>query len=262
MVAVGEEAQVSLAGTPDAEARRARLRETLLSQGVVLLADAARRFEVHPMTIRRDFEHLENSGLARRVRGGIVSAGGEGFAQRRNRRAAAKRRIGRKLLELVEPGCALGLDSSTTVHALAEVVAAGQGISVVTTGLEAFDTLRGRGGVRCYLTGGEHEEENSSLVGPLAVNALRTFHLDVCFLSALGVHPVTGTSESTLEQASVKEAMASASARVVLAVDSSKLGSRSRVRALPLERADVLVTELDPADERLEEYRHRVGELR
>jgi DeoR family fructose operon transcriptional repressor len=44
---------------------------------------------------------------------------------------------------------------------------------------------------------------------------------------------------------------------VVVAVDSSKLGQRAPARGLAPERVRVLVTELDPDDERLDAYRER-----
>ena len=46
----------------------------------------------------------------------------------------------------------------------------------------------------------------------------------------------------------MKQAMARASQYVVLAVDSTKLGQRSAVRALNLDQIQTVVTELDPAD--------------
>ncbi len=52
--------------------------------------------------------------------------------------------------------------------------------------------------------------------------------------------------------------MVSASQSVVLAVDSNKLGQRSAVRALSLDQIQTVVTELDPADVRLDPYRDRV----
>lgn len=42
---------------------------------------------------------------------------------------------------------------------------------------------------------------------------------------------------------------------VVLAVDSGKLGRRAAARALPPDRIALLVTELDPDDDRLAPYR-------
>ena len=55
--------------------------------------------------------------------------------------------------------------------------------------------------------------------------------------------------------------MAAGADHVVLAVDASKLGGRAVAVGLEWERVDLLVTELDPADARLDPYRHMV-ELR
>lgn len=245
---------MAVTGTVDAEARRAALGDRLARDGALTLADASREWNVHPMTIRRDFDAFVRAGLARRVRGGLVAVAGDAFAQRQYQHAAAKRRIAEKLLDLVEDDATVGLDSSTTVHALAEALT-GRRVTVVTNGLSAFQALHGRDGVRSYLTGGEREEQNLSLVGSLAVQALGQFGIDVCLLSAMSVDPEFGTSELTLEQVAVKQAMVEASRRAVLAVDASKLATRSRFRSLAVSSYDVLVTELDPEDERLDAYR-------
>ena len=77
------------------------------------------------------------------------------------------------------------------------------------------------------------------------------------FVSAAALDPRHGTSEATLEEAEVKLALADVAAEVVVAVDSSKLDQRAPARALPPERVDLLVTELDPADARLDPYREQ-----
>ena len=248
-------------GTVEAELRRSQMLERLASFGQLGLIETARELGVHEMTVRRDFIHLENVGQARRVRGGIVAVGVDDFSRRRNQAAGAKRVIAEKLGEFVDDGATIGLDASTTVHAMATTFPAVIGVSVVTNGLESFQALQGRSGVRVYLTGGE-QDENVSLVGTLATQAIGNFNLDVCFLSAMSLDARGGTSESTLGQMAVKQALAEAAERVVLAVDSAKFETRSRVRSLGLDRVDVLVTELDPADPRLDRYRRAVSEIR
>jgi DeoR family glycerol-3-phosphate regulon repressor len=64
--------------------------------------------------------------------------------------------------------------------------------------------------------------------------------------------------EPTVEEVQMKQAMVRASQYLVLAVDSSKLSQRSAVRALSLDQIQTVVTELDPADSRLDPYRDRV----
>jgi DeoR family fructose operon transcriptional repressor len=56
----------------------------------------------------------------------------------------------------------------------------------------------------------------------------------------------------------MKDAMVRASARTILALDASKLETRSRVRSLTLDRIDVLVTDLAPTDPRMDAYRDSV----
>ncbi len=252
---------MALKGTLDGETRRAALLELAGERGGLHLSEAAELWGVHPMTIRRDFEVLESIGRVRRVRGGIVPVETDAFGTRQGRNLRAKERIAEKIVQLLPDGGAVGLDSSTTAYVLADTLPPESRFTVVTNGLSAFESLSRLSGVRGYLTGGEREEQNLSLVGALTLSAFGAFHFDVSVISALGVHGESGTSESTLAQAAVKDAMARASATVVLAADASKLQSRARVRALTLDRIDVLVTELDPDDERLSPYRELVPRI-
>lgn len=246
---------MAVSGTFGSEARRDALVENLLANGSLELSSVATEWDVHPMTIRRDFDAFVTAGIARRVRGGIVAVGGDDFGPRSHRHAEAKRAICLKLRTLVESGATVGLDSSTTVFPLVEMLDGVVGVSVVTNGLTAFQALQGRDNVRAFLTGGEREDQNISLVGPLTVRSFQQFNLDVAFVSAMSIDADRGTSELTPEQVEVKEAMVAAADLAVLAIDSSKFGTRARSRSLPVGRFDVLVTDLEPSDPRLDPYR-------
>ena len=79
-------------------------------------------------------------------------------------------------------------------------------------------------------------------------------HYDRFFTSASAVTRA-GTSEVTLEEAQVKRVLVAAATETVLLVDSSKLGRSALARALDWDAISVLVTELDPADARLDPFR-------
>lgn len=249
---------MAVAGTLAAEQRRAALRAGLSERGQLRLAEVAAEWDVHPMTIRRDFEQLEREGVAQRVRGGLLHVADDAFDRRRARALTAKRKIAAKLRDLVPPDGVIGLDASTTVHLLTTASPLPEGISVVTNGLAAFASLHAQPAVRTFLTGGEREERNNSLVGPIAVGTVRQFLLARCFLSAAALDPVAGASETTIEQAALKHAMAEVSGHVVLAVDASKLDQRSLVRSIGLAQVDLLVTDLAAEDARLDGYRDLV----
>lgn len=248
-------------GSLDAEARRAAMSAALQTRGTLQLNEEAAEQDVHPMTIRRDFDAFVAAGLARRVRGGVVAIRGDDFDQRRHHNSAAKRQISTKLRDFVSHGITIGLDSSTTVHELTTDFAGLRDVTVVTNGLAAFQQLTGRDGVRAFLTGGEREEQNLSLVGSLAVQTINQFSLDIAFVSTMCVDLEFGTSELTMEQVSVKKALVEAASTVVLAVDSTKFQTRARFRSLPLESFDVLVTELPPGSPILDPYREIIREI-
>lgn len=245
-----------VSGAVRAEQRRIALIELLGTDGTLTLESAAQRFGVHEMTVRRDLDALEREGLARRVRGGAVVVDEDPYAIRVNRASGAKRTIARKLSSLVPRDCAIAVDASSTLLYLARELRSHE-LSVLTNGIPSFDAARGRPGIRPILTGGEPEQTNASLIGPLAVAAVRSFHFERVFLSTTSIS-TSGTSEPTMSQVEVKRAMVSVSAHVVVAVDSYKLDTRSAVRGLDLADIDLLVTELDPQNERLDPYRELV----
>ena len=238
-----------------AEDRREALRVELHQRGSIELDDAALLLGVHVMTVRRDLDYLEAQGQARRVRGGAVAVIPEDFQLRLSHESASKRLIANKLIPLVPRNLAVCMDASTTIHELARLVGSAEHLSVITNGLATFQILQHRRGISVYLTGGESEETNLSLVGPMAVRAIEGFNVARSFLSSTALDAGTGTSEPSVREAEVKVSMASTADHVVLAIDSTKLGKRSLARGLPFSSIDLLATELDPRDERLDAYR-------
>ena len=239
----------------DASDRLERIRSRLRSDGRVRVDRLAGQLRVSEMTIRRDLDVLAELGEAQRVRGGAVAAGPQPFVERYGRRARAKQRIAAKLRELVADGDAIGIDASSTVRRLVDLLADTRGVTVITNGPDSFDALHRRDGVSALITGGRFDARTGSLVGPLATRAARDMLLHRVFLSAAGIDPIHGTTEATLEEAEVKLAFADVAQQVVVAVDSSKLGRREPARCIPIGRLDVLVTDLDPDDRRLDGYR-------
>ncbi len=246
-------------GSLGAEVRRSRIQELLAGDGTLDLARAASDLGVSEMTIRRDLVELERQGLVRRVRGGAVAVEPERFERRAARNNTAKQRIAAKLRTLVPEHGFIALDSSSTIHSLATQLDA-PGLTALSTGLETFQTIRGRVG-RALLCGGDWEEATGSFVGPLAARAIADLHFTRTFVSVTGLDPDRGIFESTIENADIKRALRRASASLVVAADASKLGATAAALALPLADVDLMVTDLDPADPRLAPYADHVDLL-
>lgn len=244
-----------------AEHRRRWLQERLAADGSVTISEAAAALGVSEMTVRRDLAELEDRGAARRVRGGATAVGPQPFAERHAVATRAKARIAGKLAELVPATGVVAFDASSTVMRLVSGLGPVRDLTVLTNGPHTFAALQELPGVTAELTGGRLDPRTGSLVGPIACRAAEQLLVDVLFCSAAAVDPGAGALEATLEEAEVKRTIAARAGLVVLAADSSKLGTRAAAAGLAWDRIDVLVTELDPSHRRLEPYRARV-ELR
>lgn len=243
------------------EQRLEEVRALVTEHGAVRIDQLAVDFGVSEMTIRRDLDELEALGLARRVRGGAIALGPEPWEQRHQHQARAKARIAEKLLPMVPVSGTVALDASTTMYRLASYIENARDLIVVTNGWDTFHSMRGRPGVTASLTGGLEEPRTGSLVGPMAVRAAQSFLYDTFFSSAAALDVSLGSSEASLAESEVKRAFSQTSSRIVLAVDSGKLGTRAQARVFDFEDVDLLVTELDPSDVRLDPYRDLVEVL-
>ncbi len=240
------------------EERLREVGELIADQGAVRIDELAASFGVSEMTIRRDLDELEALGLARRVRGGAVAVGPEPFAQRHRHNARAKARIAEKLLPLIAPSGTVAFDASTTVYRLAAALDGARDLGVVTNGLDTFQALTGKPGVTATLTGGHQEPRTGSLVGPMAVRTAEGFLYDAFVCSGAALDAQVGSSEASLAESEVKRAFRRTAGRLILAVDHSKLDTRAQARMFGLEEVDLLVTDLDPDDDRLAPYREAV----
>ena len=245
-------------GSFAAEERQTWLAERLAREGFVTIASASEALGVSEMTVRRDLALLEERGTARRVRGGAKAIGPQPFAERRDTAVRAKSRIAAKLADLVPSSGAVAFDASSTIMRLCAGLDAARDLLVLTNGPDTFTALQDQPGVTPVVTGGQRDPRTGSLVGPLACRAAAQIVTERLFCSAAAVDPRAGALEATLEEAEVKRALAAAADEVVLAVDASKLDGRALAVGLRWDEVDLLVTDLDPDDDRLTPYRSLV----
>jgi DeoR/GlpR family transcriptional regulator of sugar metabolism len=241
-----------------AEERWNWLLTRLKESKAVSLAEAAAALGVSEMTVRRDLNSMEAQGIARRVRGGAVYSGPVSFEGRERSHAEEKAAVAEKLIPLVPAAGVIAMDSSTTIHRLAQLIGPSDDLTVVTNGLSTFQALQERAGVTAILTGGAADRRSGSLVGPVATAFLEGMRFSSFFASAAAVD-VRACYEDTLEEAEIKRAFARSSSQVVIGVHSEKLSGNATAAAVTLDRVSVLATELPRAVADLAPYRELVG---
>jgi DeoR/GlpR family transcriptional regulator of sugar metabolism len=217
--------------------------------GAVRVSDLAELLGVSDMTVRRDLKAMQQAGMLIKVHGGArvrheKSAAEPGFAIKSQRQLAEKEAIARAAAGLVEPGSAVAISAGTTTHTLARHLGAVPDLTVITNSTRVADILEEAGAdtTTVLLTGGQRTPSDA-LVGPLAVAAWASLHVDACFLGVHGMHPETGFTTPNLLEAETNRAMIEAASRLVVVADSSKWGTVGLTTMARLHEANVIVTD-------------------
>ncbi|MEV4712925.1 DeoR/GlpR family DNA-binding transcription regulator [Micromonospora sp. NPDC049374] len=248
-----------------ARQRHAAILDRVRVTGGVRVGELAAEFGVSDMTIRRDLDLLHERGLLAKVHGGATVAGATdepGFQAKSVRQQAEKAAIAAHAAKLVRPGAAIALSAGTTTAELARQLVDVPALTVVTNSLPVADILhqRGRADQTVVLTGGVRTPSDA-LVGPLAVGAVRTLHLDLLFLGVHGITERTGFTTPNLTEAETNRALVAAADRLVVLADHTKWGTVGISAIADLGAADVLVTDDRLAPEARRLLTDRVGEL-
>jgi DeoR/GlpR family transcriptional regulator of sugar metabolism len=223
--------------------------EEIRRQGAVRVSELTELLAVSEMTIRRDLDALASAGLLEKVHGGATIRGGlsaeeQGFEAKSHRQLKEKEAIARAAARLVEPGQSIGLTAGTTTWRLAHHLAQVPDLTVVTNSIQVANVLHRepRPDLTVVLTGGVRTPSDA-LVGPIALSAIRSLHLDVLIMGVHGITADVGLTTPNLLEAETDRALVAASARLVVVADHTKWGVRGLSRIAGLEDIDVFVTD-------------------
>lgn len=261
--------------------RHHRILLELESREAVRVTELARALGVSEMTVRRDIETLDARSLLHKIHGGAgriqaFTAVEPGFERNLDREQEAKSAIARAAAGLLSPGMTIALTGGSTTYRLAGQLGTVEGLTVVTNSLKVADSLysgggggsgptvgisgAGPGSPTVIITGGERTP-SEALVGPVATNAIRTLHFDMCFMGVHGIEPDRGLSTPNMHEAETNRAFAASTSELVVLADHTKFGVTALAGILPLDDVDTLVTDWLPAGAAGERYRKAVARI-
>ena len=232
-----------------ASQRRSTIVSLVEETGAVKVSDLVDQLGVSDMTVRRDIEQLAREGMLERVHGGALAVGFRssdepGFTAKSSLMTRQKQAIAHAAATLVEPGASIGLSAGTTTYELARVLRAVPDLTVVTNSVPVAQLLHEARtpGQTVVLTGGERTPSDA-LVGPVAVSALRTLHVDRLFLGVHGMDAEAGLTTPNLVEAETNRAMIAAARRVCVLADHTKWGVVGLSTIVPLAEVDLVITD-------------------
>ena len=223
----------------------------------VLLTDIADLLKVSVDTVRRDIKELHNSDQLKKVHGGAVSLGFNTYSPvgKKVYSLEKKSQIAEKAITLIKEGQVILLSGGTTNLEVARRLPTKMKLTCFTPSLPIAVQLLTKPNVDVIFIGGRLSKDSQITVGGSTINMLSEIKVDICFLGTNSIHPIQGLTEFDWEIVQMKKAMIHSSRKVVSPCISEKIGSLQRYKICGAEDVDVLITELEPWDIKLDAFK-------
>ena len=208
-------------------------------------------------TIRRDLKELESKDLIYKVHGGALLK--ENRALSYEERSVAgieeKKKIAQKAVKLIRDGQVIIMSGSSTNLELAKIIPQEINATVYTYSLPIAVELSHHPLIEVIFIGGKLNKAAQVTVGVDLVNTIYHISADICFMGTDGINISKGLTEPDWEVSRVKSSMIEASNYVVVMCISSKIMTAKRYSVVPIEKIDVVVSEINPESEIFNEFK-------
>ncbi|GAB2568918.1 DeoR/GlpR family DNA-binding transcription regulator [Gracilibacillus alcaliphilus] len=216
----------------------------LKEQEVVKVKDICELTQASESTIRRDLTELERKQYIKRVHGGasLIKKKREEptFLEKQTKNYEEKQAIAKKAASFIETGDSIYLDAGSSSLAMIPFLQ-DKSVVVVTNGIPHVQLLIEQG-IDTYVIAGKAKQGTAALTGTKAVESVREYRFDKCFLGMNGIHLEQGLTTPDPEEASVKRAAIDQSLAAYVLADSSKFGEISFANVGDLSEVSIVTT--------------------
>ncbi len=228
--------------------RREKIKELFKVKEIITLKELASLFpEVSTMTLRRDLEYFEHEGLIMTVRGGCKvlehhkMPSEATYEDRAVSNVVAKMQIAKAAVPYLESGRNVFIDSGSTMMCLAKLIP-NMNFSVTTNAPNiALEVLR-HSQTTVNLVGGLINRANLADSGAQALSFIKSVNIDIAFIAPAGLSSAGGFSCGNYAECEVKRAVIKKANKVILLMDSSKVGKSLAYTFANFKDIDILIT--------------------
>ncbi len=204
---------------------------------------------VSEMTIRRDLDVLEQSGLVERTHGGAVFrqervAGNFHYRNSINENREQKEKIAQKAASLIEPHDTVYIGEGTTASMLVRFVDPALPFTIFTNNLGVISESETMNmAAELVVLPGTYNPRTHALAGPLTMEMIRQVNATKVFIGADGLSLSAGVSTPDLEVAAIERSMIQQTrGQVIVMADHPKFGLVAEISIAPLKHINVLIT--------------------
>ena len=244
----------TITGDKNQVIRRKAILELLDADGTLSVNELSERFNVSSVTIRKDLENLQNSGLVVRKHGRAVKVNADNskpdYEARMNINSEKKRRIAKAALQLIDEGDSIIMNVGSTSAYLCEELKNKNDITVVTNAVTLAKTLLNYENVTTFLLGGRVDRNMQIAVGEDTLEQLMKYNVNKLFMGMDGVDVKAGATSYNHREDSIMHQMIAQSKEKYLIVDDSKFGRAALVHVADLSDFDAIITNYEARNEK------------
>jgi DeoR family deoxyribose operon repressor len=208
------------------------------------------------MTIRRDFDLLEQQGVINRTHGGatLQDPNQNGryhyiVEEQKTKNIREKNLIGIKAASMVQPHDTIFLDSGTTTPFVAKNLNPDLPITALcytfTNAMELYPRIN----TNLILLGGMFHRDSNIFHSVENYDLIRNTRADKAFIATAGLDPRMGLTTIFYYEATVKREMIRAARQIILVSDSTKIGKISVTHFADLNDIHTIITDDGISDE-------------
>lgn len=230
--------------------RQQIIKDQIYKKGSVRVSELSTKFGVHEETIRRDLKTIAEKWDIELIYGGaclksaaMASVKEMALIAKRNKNYDAKQIIAKKAAALVEPGDVIALNSGSTVEYILDYHKDKIPFSVVTINVNVAAKASLIDGINVYLPGGMIRGKSGTVIGPGAVDFIKSFSIDKYFVGASAVSIGKGITHPVMVEVELNQALYESSAKSYLVCDSSKIGKNALFKMIDLDGMDSCIVD-------------------
>lgn len=226
--------------------RRQEILHQVIEKGSIRVEDMVRNLNVSSLTIRRDFQYLEDQGLIERFHGGAKII--EKKTTKEDELLKERNRIAKYAATLVNDGDILFINTSRTALSIIRYITA-KAVTVITNNGNAINEPHSPE-VTVILTGGELRYVKGTMVGEFALDSVNKSWATKTFLGCSGLSSKVGMTTDILNEVKINEAMFNRShVKSYILADHTKIGKICSFVSCPISMITDVITD-QKADEK------------
>lgn len=173
----------------------------------------------------------------------------------------AKKEIAKKASSLLSNGMNVLVGGGTTLIELARTIPDHLQCTFFTISPLVALELAEKPNLEVILVGGKLSRNTNIVSGAQVANELADLKVDLCLLGTNSLSVEDGVTDSDWEVVQIKRAMIKCSKNLAILSIAEKLNSNQKMRVAPLKDVTYLITDLDPNDQSLKEFKNAVQVL-